>query len=252
VDHGHLPLAGGLIAAWGLPAALFLAGLVGGATHCVGMCGPFVLAQVSAGLDRTGVRAYGTLERARGAALVPYHLGRTTTYAALGAAAGALAGTLSGLPALGWLPGALLAAAAVLFLLQAVERAVPLLRRGHGAGAGAATSGGGLGAALSRLAKPLFGDPTGWRGYLLGVVLGFLPCGMLWGALAAAGGSGSAVLGALAMLAFALGTVPALVGVGFAGQLFGRRMGPAMAWVAPALFLLNAGVLGVFAWRAIA
>lgn len=248
MDHGHLPLAGSLIAAWGLPAALFLAGLVGGATHCVGMCGPFVLAQVSAGLDRTGVRAYGTLERARGAALLPYHLGRTTTYVGLGALAGVLAGTLSGLPALGWVPGALLAVAAALFLLQALERAVPLLRRGHGAG----PSGGGLGAALSRLARPLFGDPTGPRGYLLGVVLGFLPCGMLWAALAAAGGSGGAVPGAVAMLAFALGTVPALVGVGFAGQLFGRRLGPAMAWVAPALFLLNAGVLGVFAWRAIA
>ena len=29
-----------------LPLALFLAGLAGGALHCAGMCGPFVLGQV--------------------------------------------------------------------------------------------------------------------------------------------------------------------------------------------------------------
>ena len=31
---------------YGLPASLFLAGLVGGATHCAGMCSPFVFAQI--------------------------------------------------------------------------------------------------------------------------------------------------------------------------------------------------------------
>ncbi|MCB2082142.1 MAG: sulfite exporter TauE/SafE family protein, partial [Rickettsiales bacterium] len=30
----------------GVVATLFLAGLVGGVTHCAGMCGPFVASQV--------------------------------------------------------------------------------------------------------------------------------------------------------------------------------------------------------------
>ena len=39
--------AGGLA----LLAAMLLAGLVGGGTHCIGMCGPFVLAQTTARLE---------------------------------------------------------------------------------------------------------------------------------------------------------------------------------------------------------
>ncbi|MFN8928129.1 MAG: sulfite exporter TauE/SafE family protein, partial [Rhodospirillales bacterium] len=50
----HAPAALDWAVSLGLPLTLLLAGLVGGATHCAGMCGPFVLAQVGARLDRTG------------------------------------------------------------------------------------------------------------------------------------------------------------------------------------------------------
>ena len=42
----------------GVPGSLLLAGLAGSVVHCVGMCGPFVLGQVMADLDR-GPTAYG-------------------------------------------------------------------------------------------------------------------------------------------------------------------------------------------------
>jgi hypothetical protein len=54
------------------------------------------------------------------------------------------------------------------------------------------------------------------------------------------------------MGAFTLGTVPALVGVGYAGALFGRRFRPALAWATPAILLLNAVTLGALAVRALA
>ena len=53
----------------------------------------------------------------------------------------------------------------------------------------------------------------------LGVLWGWLPCGMSWTALLAAAAAGSAAGGALTMLAFGLGTLPA---VGLGGWLFGR------------------------------
>src|SRR5262245_24023251 len=104
-----------------LPLALFLSGLAGGFAHCAGMCGPFVLAQAAARAGRD--EAYGTLQRLAGAALAPYHLGRATTYAALGALAGGLAGAVAGLPALRWLPAVMLALASGFFLAQAFGRA---------------------------------------------------------------------------------------------------------------------------------
>jgi hypothetical protein len=73
---------------------------------------------------------------------------------------------------------------------------------------------------------------------------------LLYGALAAAAASGSALGGALGMAAFAAGTVPALVGVGLAGAFFGRRFAPALRLVAVPLLLLNATVLAALALRA--
>jgi sulfite exporter TauE/SafE len=84
-------------------------------------------------------------------------------------------------------------------------------------------------------------------GLLLGRVLGFLPCGFLYGALAVAAASGSALRGALAMLAFGLGTVPSLVVVGVAGQAFGRAWQRSVAAVGPIVLVLNAVVLAALA-----
>ena len=64
---------------------------------------------------------------------------------------------------------------------------------------------------------------TGDNGYLLGLALGFLPCGFLYAALATSAASGSPLWGALAMLAFGAGTAPALVALGVVGQVAGRR-----------------------------
>src|SRR5918997_758736 len=100
--------------------------------------------------------------------------------------------------------------------------------------------------------RPLLLAPTGWRGpLLLGLSLSALPCGLLYGALVAAASAGSALAGALAMAAFALGTVPALVGVGLLGRFFGRRWAaaPGFRMAGAALFLLNGGVLGAVALR---
>jgi sulfite exporter TauE/SafE len=245
--HGHDALLSGLGGAFdalGLPAALFVAGLVGGLTHCVGMCGPFVLAQVGAGMQADGNAAYGEWSRLRGAALVPYHLGRATTYTALGAVAGAVGSALVQLTEFHWILGVFLALAASLFVVQTMPILSAWLPRLPG-GAGR------VGIALSHATQGLFRNPRGFKGYALGVSLGFLPCGLLYGALAAAAGSGRPALGAVGMAFFVLGTVPSLVGVGYLGAYFGRRWQRAMRIVVVPLMLLNAAGLGVLAVRAL-
>ncbi|WP_270938003.1 urease accessory protein UreH domain-containing protein, partial [Falsiroseomonas oryzae] len=107
----------------GVPAvalALFLAGLAGGATHCAGMCAPFVLAQAGALADRNA--GGGMLARLAGAALVPYHLGRMLGYATLGALAGGTAGLVTQLSGLRWLLALLLLGAALLMAAHASAR----------------------------------------------------------------------------------------------------------------------------------
>ena len=227
---------------------LATAGGAGGVLHCAPMCGPFVLGQVSDRLAR--IPPSGLCESARlsSALLLPYHSGRLTTYAALGAlvAEAGVAGSAGLLPRL--LPALLLLLAALLFLGHALARLAPRLRpvlpvfdrappvwvRG-----------------VRRLAGRIGANRPG-GGYLLGLVLGFLPCGFLYAAIATAAATGSAAGGALAMLAFGLGTVPGLVVVGIAGHAAGRTFSRGVGFAAPLIMLGNAVLLAAMAWRVLA
>jgi sulfite exporter TauE/SafE len=104
---------------------------------------------------------------------------------------------------------------------------------------------------MSRLAAPLFAAPTGLRGYALGLLLGFLPCGLLYGALAAAAASRDPLVGAAAMGAFAAGTAPALIAVAWLGAVAATRWRGTIARAAPAVMAVNAAVLVVLAWRGV-
>lgn len=225
----------------GLPAvmvALFLAGLAGGATHCAGMCGPFVIAQAAAVADRA--QAGGVLARLSGAALLPYHLGRMLGYGMLGAAAGGLAGVVAFGTGIRFVLAALLGLAAVLMFAQASARIAALLPRMPAPR---------LPDGLQRRLGALLAAPTGLRGVALGLMLSALPCGLLYGALAGAAATGSVLGGALAMLAFVAGTMPALMGVALLGRFFGRRAGPGMRMAGAALFTLNGVMLAAMALR---
>ena len=249
MDHAHHMMAIGTggegFAA--LLAALFVAGLAGSLTHCVPMCGPFVLAQVSANLERTPASQMSEWTRLKGAALIPYHLGRFTTYCLLGAVSAGLVRSLAEIASLRWIVAALLGLAAAAFLLQALGRSLRVLPKS------VSTAGiGWLSRRLGALAEPLIvrARSPGAR-YLLGVVLGFLPCGLLYGALAAAATAGSAAAGTIAMGVFTLGTVPALVAVGIAGSTLMKRFGGAVQAVVTVLTLANAATLSYLAYSAV-
>ncbi|HLI14374.1 MAG TPA: sulfite exporter TauE/SafE family protein [Alphaproteobacteria bacterium] len=229
----------------GLPGVLFAAGLAGGFSHCIGMCGPFVLAQITADANRS--TSYGELRRLRGALLLPYHFGRLTTYAALGALAGSTTGLAARLTGFHWLLAGFLLLAAFLFLAQAMSAITPWLPALRSQPLGGAFSG-----PLVRMARPLLVNPRGPRGYMLGLALGCLPCGFLYGAVAAAAAGGSATRGALAMIAFGVGTAVDLMLVGYAGVFFSRRLPVAARVFSMPLMLMNAGLLGLLAIRAFA
>jgi sulfite exporter TauE/SafE len=207
----------------------FAAGLVGGAGHCVAMCGPIV-----ASLGLAAPAGQGTLRAA--ARTLPYHAGRVTTYALLGGAMGLagsfvnVAGRLAGLSdAVALLAGALM----LLFGLGAAGLPGPAGRFGARATA-----------RLTGLTRTLLGG--GAPLYPLGLLLGFLPCGLSWTAFLGAAGTGGAVPGLLAALSFALGTLPGLLAAGLLAAAFGQRargllhrLGGVAVAVLGALFLLR-------------
>ena len=82
-----------------------------------------------------------------------------------------------------------------------------------------------------------------WAGLPLGLLMGLLPCMPLLPVELAALASGSAALGALTMLMFGIGTVPALAGFGLASGLVGARARGVFAYATGALVLGIGGII---------
>ena len=189
---------------------LFLTGLAGSTVHCAPMCGGFVLGQAADRMARLPAAACANGAASESGLLLPFHVGRLSTYAALGALAGSPAGLLARSPAFASVSAALLVAAAAAFLWHVR----PLIGAGGGRAPAPPSR---ASAVVLRLARRI-GRRHAAGGVLLGAALGLLPCGFLYGALFAAAGAGSTALGAAAMLCFGLGTVPVLVLTALAGH----------------------------------
>jgi sulfite exporter TauE/SafE len=185
---------------------VFVASLVG-SLHCIGMCGPFVA--FYSGADSSG-GARRLLSHAA------YSGGRLLTYAVFGVAAGAVgaaldvAGSLAGLQRIAAiLAGITMIAWGILALLQI--RGVRIFRHGSGDGR--------IARSLRRGFSLVSDKPPMIRAAVVGLLSGFLPCGWLWAFVVTAAGTGNWAKGALVMVAFWAGTVPALLGVGLGAQL---------------------------------
>jgi sulfite exporter TauE/SafE len=186
-----------------LPAA-FLVGMLGG-VHCAGMCSGIVGA-LAGGLD-------ASLRQSRWrmlSALLAYNGGRITSYTVAGLAAGLVGQQVSTLDLVGDFPAGRVLAGVFMILfglylagwwhaLRIFEKAGSHLWRRI--------------EPLGRRLVPVQGSGQAW---LLGLLWGWLPCGMVYAVLAMALASSSIVYGGLVMLAFGLGTLPLMVAMGFA------------------------------------
>jgi hypothetical protein len=88
--------------------------------------------------------------------------------------------------------------------------------------------------------------------FFLGLLLGFLPCGLSYGAFAQALGTGSVVAGAALVLAFAVGTVPGLLLLGTGVSAIVRRYRRTSDVIAGVLMLYMAVMLARKALKALA
>jgi sulfite exporter TauE/SafE len=210
--------------------AVFLIGLLGG-THCVGMCGGIVSALT---VQLPGQRPAWPLHLA-------YNLGRISGYTIAGTAMGAL-GSI-GLMLNGLLPvqmalyvGAnLMLVALGLYLVGFTKGLAPVERGGQW-----------LWMRIQPLTKRFLPVQGVAQAYPLGLLWGFLPCGLVYSVLATALMSGSALRGAATLLAFGLGTLPNLLLAGLLLARFRRFAQSSAVRTVSGLLVLGFGVFGLF------
>lgn len=230
---------------WALTYLGFFAAGLAGSLHCIGMCGPILTAIVGAErrseLTVNGRTISATASRAV-IDLLWYHAGRVCTYAMLGALAGLIGERIRDSLWLGhaqqWL-GVALGGAALLFaatlLLKPASGCSTAFRERSARGFFASVA-----SALRALAAQR--DPA--ARLLLGAIMGLIPCGLVYIMLAAVAALGHPLAAALGMIAFGLGTLPALSGVVVAVRLVplrwraqGNRVAMLIALVVGAMFL---------------
>ena len=215
--------------------AAFLVGLLGG-THCIGMCGGIVGA-LSSGLS-LDVRS----SRARlVAAQLAYNSGRISSYTVAGVLLGLFGQQLGEWDVLGHYPVGRIVAAVIMILfgvyLAGWWHSLLYLER--------------AGARLWKYIEPLGRRFIPVRGagqaYLLGLVWGWLPCGMVYAVLALALASGSMAGGGIIMLAFGLGTLPVMLTMGLAFNSLRRLVQDPRIRLVAGLLVMLMGVMMLLA-----
>lgn len=193
-------------------ATVFLAGLLGSA-HCAGMCGG--IAAALGATDRPARRAWQPLL---------YHVGRIAGYATAGAIAGALGAAAGSVFAVSRWGEILRLATAAVVIVIGLDLALGSSARSRWLRT-PERWGARLWARIVPRARRLLPAAPVPRALMLGVLWGWLPCGLVYSALIAAAVAGDPWRGSATMMAFGLGTLPAMAGLSYVGRRLPRPDG---------------------------
>ncbi|NKQ40832.1 MAG: sulfite exporter TauE/SafE family protein [Sulfurovum sp.] len=185
--------------------SIFTIAFLGAFGHCVGMCGGIVIAYSSTKIDGKSSKLSQSISH------IVYSVGRITTYMVMGAAFGAIGGVVSfshmAIATLTIIAGAFM----VLAGLSIVGRLKFLTLLEHSL-------------SRSRWYQEVFHSVLRSKSlssfYILGLLNGLLPCGLVYFFAVTAASTGSPFWGAIVMLIFGLSTVPSLFMLGMFSGIF--------------------------------
>jgi uncharacterized protein len=200
-----------------------------GSLHCVGMCGP--LAILASGAGTAAPRSKVILSTTM------YHLGRLTTYTIAGGIAGYLGSLVDvGGQWIGWQVTAARTAGVMMIVIGLTKLASHFYVRKTNPAANPSRIAG----VLVRLRPFLARRSPLARAFGIGFFTTFLPCGWLYLFALVAAGTSSPIMGALVMVSFWIGTVPALTSL-IAGTGWLSRRSTSLVPIATAVLLVMTG-----------
>ena len=193
-----------------------------GSLHCIGMCGPIVVA--------LPLKKHDLASKITGAIL--YNSGRVLTYSTLGILFGLLGRGIH-------LAGFQQWTSILLGIAMIISVLYPFVFREK---ITVASLFSGFASRLILRLKKLFTDRSYFSLLMIGLLNGLLPCGLVYVAIAGAINTGEVISGALFMLFFGIGTIPLLLVAILASDAIGQRIRMRMQKAVP-YFVFMLGVL---------
>lgn len=178
---------------WALFLAAFSMGLFG-SPHCLGMCGGIVTA--------FGLSMQHVSDSKKNGLILTYHVGRLISYSLLGLIASLVGVAIFQSIMSNSAPRIVLGA--VLMLIGLAMLGLPLFNHLEKVGMRFWQS-------LAPLRKKVFPIDSFGKALFAGLLWGFLPCGLVYGALMMAIAGNNIATGAALMFVFGLGTMPMLI-----------------------------------------
>ncbi|NPA50236.1 MAG: sulfite exporter TauE/SafE family protein [Epsilonproteobacteria bacterium] len=185
--------------------AVISAAFFGSFGHCLGMCGGIVIAYSSSKIDKNWSKKREIL------AHLLYSFGRVTTYTFLGA----IFGYLGGVAQFNGVATGILTIIAGIFMILAGLSLIGKIKFLTKLEYSLSSS-----SFYKRAFLYLIKDRSLYSFFLLGLLNGLLPCGLVYFFAVEAASSGSPFWGALIMFIFGISTIPALLGLGIFSSLF--------------------------------
>ncbi len=205
----------------------FIIGLMG-SLHCLGMCGPIVLAMP--------LQQKSTVYKAT--AGLAYHIGRTLTYSIMGVVLGIIGMGLHMVGVQRWV-------SMVMGAIIMLSVFMPGLAHKIGYKVN-------ISSLISKYFSKLLKGGSIWKMHLMGLLNGLLPCGLVYIALANALTKSSVIKSTWFMFAFGVGTVPLMFILMYFGNVLKdkviikfRKLIPILIFILGALFVLRGLNLGV-------
>lgn len=200
----------------------FLMGLIG-SVHCIGMCGPLVMALPIS--HQSNFQKW--------VSILLYHFGKISSYMVLGILLGLFGSTL---PLYGVQENLSIVMGSIMllyvlyvFVIKSTWK-IPFLKSNI------------LYSIIIKKMGALFKSKNRISFYLIGFLNGLLPCGMVYLALTSAIATQSVVQGGMIMAFFGLGTMPALIMVAIGGQYMGRTVRTKLQSLLP-VFIFSMGII---------
>lgn len=214
----------------GVLLAGFLLGLASN-FHCIGMCGPIAIA-IPVNRSNNLTIALGALQ---------YNLGRITTYAILGLLIGSIGITINTFGILQWL-SIIAGFGLILYAWRKYFQNIVSLKLPST----------GIQPILNKGLGKIIKSKSPFKLLFLGALNGLLPCGMVFVALGNALLTGNVIPSALAMIAFGIGTLPAMIALTFMANKINasarkklNRIVPYMLTLVGLLIILRGMNLGI-------